>query len=686
MSFAPVDPPKLRDDSKKRVAYFYDSDVGNYAYVSGHPMKPHRIRLAHSLVMNYGLYKKMEIYRAKPATKYEMTQFHTDEYIDFLAKVTPDNMDSYQKEQQKYNVGDDCPVFDGLFEFCGISAGGSMEGAARLNRQKADIAINWAGGLHHAKKSEASGFCYVNDIVLGIIELLRFHKRVLYIDIDVHHGDGVEEAFYTTDRVMTVSFHKYGEYFPGTGELRDIGVGLGKHYAVNFPLRDGIDDSSYKGIFEPVIRATMEHYQPAAVVLQCGGDSLSGDRLGCFNLSMKGHANCVRFVKSFNLPTLILGGGGYTMRNVARTWAFETGTLVGEPMTPNLPYNDYYEYYAPDYELDVRPSNMDNANSKEYLEKILTQVLENLKRTAHAPSVQMTDVPRESLGMNDEDEAALDDLDEDQNADSRMSQRKADKYVEKDGELSDSDDEAMEDMNGHTGSRKRRIMVNYRHIMDVGGNDSGMETGSGVETPQQGSSLPDDADEMNVDELDEEINLIPSPSAADINGSAAVSGPYSPSAPAADDDIEMGEADAEGSAPTSAADALPVEEESTITVQPQAQAQAQQQQTPPESPPAPEAEQPAITSGGTPPTAIEEEAAPVDPAAVTVTATATTEPEATGASIEEAAIKQEVTGDDEVAKAQEEGRMEREAANAEAEARTEVAARAETDERAEDEL
>lgn len=91
-----------------------------------------------------------------------MTQFHTDDYIDFLQKVTPDNMDSYMREQGKYNVGDDCPVFDGLFEFCGISAGGSMEGAARLNRQKCDIAINWAGGLHHAKKCEASGFCYVN--------------------------------------------------------------------------------------------------------------------------------------------------------------------------------------------------------------------------------------------------------------------------------------------------------------------------------------------------------------------------------------------------------------------------------------------------------------------------------------------------------------------------------------------
>lgn len=179
--------------------------------------------------------------------------------------------------------------------------------------------------------------------MLGIIELLRFHKRVLYIDIDVHHGDGVEEAFYTTDRVMTVSFHKYGEYFPGTGELRDIGIGKGKHYAVNFPLRDGITDVAYKDIFEPVIEAVMTYYQPEAVVLQCGGDSLSGDRLGCFNLSMKGHANCVNFVQKYGLPTLILGGGGYTMRNVARTWAYETGQLIGTEMTAALPYTEYYE-------------------------------------------------------------------------------------------------------------------------------------------------------------------------------------------------------------------------------------------------------------------------------------------------------------------------------------------------------
>lgn len=96
-----------------------------------------------------------------------------------------------------------------------VEFAGSVAAAVKLNKQASEICINWGGGLHHAKKSEASGFCYVNDIVLGILELLKYHQRVLYIDIDVHHGDGVEEAFYTTDRVMTVSFHKYGEYFPG---------------------------------------------------------------------------------------------------------------------------------------------------------------------------------------------------------------------------------------------------------------------------------------------------------------------------------------------------------------------------------------------------------------------------------------------------------------------------------------
>ncbi|RUP48340.1 histone deacetylase RpdA [Jimgerdemannia flammicorona] len=436
-------------EQKKGVCYFYDANVGNYHYGPGHPMKPHRIRMCHGLVMNYGLYKKMEIYRAKPANKWEMTQFHTDEYIDFLSRVTPENMELFAKEQAKFNVGDDCPVFEGLFEYCGLSAGGSMEGAARLNRGLCDIAINWAGGLHHAKKSEASGFCYVNDIVLGILELLRYYPRVLYIDIDIHHGDGVEEAFYTTDRVMTVSFHKYGEYFPGTGELRDVGVGKGKYYSVNFPLRDGIDDESYKSVFEPVIEKVVEWYRPSAVVLQCGADSLSGDKLGCFNLSMKGHANCVSFVKKFNLPTLVLGGGGYTMRNVSRAWAYETGVVVGQDIGPDMPYNDYYEYFGPDYKLDVRPSNMENMNSSEYLEKIKIQVFENLGRTQFAPSVQMQEVPADKDISDDEDA---------DNPDERVPQRLWDRRIVPENEYYDSDEGEAEGAPGTKLSRNE----NYR--------------------------------------------------------------------------------------------------------------------------------------------------------------------------------------------------------------------------------
>lgn len=307
------------------------------------------------------------------------------------------------------NVGDDCPVFDGLYEFCQISAGGSVAGAVKLNQGQSDITVNWAGGLHHAKRGEASGFCYVNDIVLAILELLKYHNRVLYIDIDVHHGDGVEEAFYTSDRVMTVSFHKHGEFFPGTGDIRDIGVAKGKHYAVNVPLRDGIDDESYKGIFEPVINHVMEWYRPGAVVLQCGADSLAGDRLGCFNLSHKGHAHCVDFMKAFNVPLMILGGGGYTIRNVARCWAYETARLVDEELAEDIPFNDYFEYYGPDYSMSVPANNMTNLNTPEYLDKCRIRIIENLRNVQFAPNVQGHYVPPDMYSDSELEEPSDDD-------------------------------------------------------------------------------------------------------------------------------------------------------------------------------------------------------------------------------------------------------------------------------------
>ena len=212
-------------------------------------MKPRRIAMTHSLIESFELYEKMDIYKSRHATKEELLKFHHKDYINYLENyVCKDILTSTgfsyandkmieNEEQRKIDISStkkksqfcmgesgDCPGFAGLYEFCQLSCGGSIDSANLLLSGESDITINWGGGLHHAKKCEASGFCYTNDIVLAILELLKYHARVLYLDVDVHHGDGVEEAFFLTNRVMTVSFHQYGEdFFPETGGLESIG-------------------------------------------------------------------------------------------------------------------------------------------------------------------------------------------------------------------------------------------------------------------------------------------------------------------------------------------------------------------------------------------------------------------------------------------------------------------------------
>lgn len=387
-----------------KVGYYYDPDVGNFYYAQGHPMKPHRIRMTHNLLLSYGILESMDILSANRASERDMTRFHSDEYINFLKIITPETAPDHHTMLSRFNVLEDCPVFDGLWQYCQIAAGASISGAQRLNNGESSVAINWSGGLHHAKKAEASGFCYINDCVLAILELLTVHPRVLYVDIDIHHGDGVEEAFYTTDRVMTASFHKFGDYFPGTGHVHDVGIGRGKHYSANFPLRDGINDESYRSIFVPVMTKIMQWYQPGAVVLQCGADSLTGDRLGCFNLSLKGHAQCVEFFKNYDVPLLMLGGGGYTIRNVARCWAYETSCVVGEPISDKLPFNDNFEFYGPEFRLHIVPSNMENHNSPEELHDTTRKIMENLRNLPHAPSAPFMDGPRRPREEEEEDD------------------------------------------------------------------------------------------------------------------------------------------------------------------------------------------------------------------------------------------------------------------------------------------
>jgi histone deacetylase HOS2 len=331
------------------VSFHYNSRVEDMHFGKTHPMKPWRLTLTKHLVLGYGLHYAMDTYEALSAQVSPQTFAALCEDPRF-AQYAPAKHEHDTVDLGPFNLstspGADCPVFDGMSEYLFLYTGATLAATHQLTTNQSDIAINWSGGLHHAHRAEASGFCYINDIVLSILDMLRVYPRVLYIDIDVHHGDGVEEAFQRQPRVMTLSYHRYGPYdetghkfFPGTGDITDVGLKgtVGEHFALNVPIQSGIDDRQYRYLFEAVTSRAIDAFKPSAIVLQCGADSLGGDRLGQFNINIKQHGECVSFVKKYRLPLLLLGGGGYTARNVARAWCHETALATGNELPDAIP-------------------------------------------------------------------------------------------------------------------------------------------------------------------------------------------------------------------------------------------------------------------------------------------------------------------------------------------------------------
>lgn len=168
--------PSTSDERKRKVTYFYNPSIGDYYYGENHPMKPIRIQMAHHLICKYGLHRRMEMLEPVCITDEDLLEFHSKEYVEFLLTI---NTDSLSRATCMFGLDVDCPAFAGVFAFSKASAGGSIGAAIKLHRGETDIAVNWAGGLHHAKKCMASGFCYVNDIVLGILELLKVYTVML---------------------------------------------------------------------------------------------------------------------------------------------------------------------------------------------------------------------------------------------------------------------------------------------------------------------------------------------------------------------------------------------------------------------------------------------------------------------------------------------------------------------------
>ena len=262
-------------------------------------------------------------------TREQLERFHEPRYLDALLRA---GHGEHDLDALWMGLGTpDCPIFPNMLEYVSLAAGGSVTAAKLLCDGEADIVFNPSGGFHHAHPARASGFCYVNDVVLACMTLADAGKRVLFLDVDAHHCDGVQDAFYERSDVMTVSMHESGKtLFPGTGFEDEIGHGPGRGYSVNFPLPVGTYDAAFLKVFERGVMPVIDAFDPDVIVLELGMDALTGDPLAHLHLSNNAYADVVERVRDLGKPILATGGGGYHVENTVRGWALCWSVLCGD--------------------------------------------------------------------------------------------------------------------------------------------------------------------------------------------------------------------------------------------------------------------------------------------------------------------------------------------------------------------
>jgi acetoin utilization protein AcuC len=278
----------------------------------------------------------------EPADEDVIARFHARDYLDVL-KASDSGFAPAIACRYGLGPGDN-PVFPGIWEAACLAAGGSLLGAKLVADGEVTRAFHFAGGLHHAMSDRASGFCYVNDAVLAILHFRARGLRVAYIDIDAHHGDGVQFAFYGDPDVLTISTHERGDrLFPGTGFVEEMGEGEGVGYSVNLPLDLLTDSAVYLPAFEAVVPPLVAKFRPDVVVAQLGIDSHRTDPLTHLALDVQGFTRAVSRITELSPKLVCLGGGGYDLPNVARAWTAAWAVLNGVELPAALPAS-----FAPD--------------------------------------------------------------------------------------------------------------------------------------------------------------------------------------------------------------------------------------------------------------------------------------------------------------------------------------------------
>lgn len=321
-----------------KTALIHSDAYTRYDYGPGHPLRMERLGLTWALMEAYGLTTLPEtrVLPPAPAPEAVLRGFHTTEYLEVLRAASAGQEVA---APSRYGLGPgDNPIWPGMYEASALACGGSIRAAELVAAGEVERAFAFAGGLHHAMPDRASGFCYLNDAVLAILALRAHGLRVCYVDIDAHHGDGVQHAFYESADVLTISTHERGDrLFPGTGFVEEIGAGAGRGYAVNLPLQPYTDDAVYLEAFDAVVPPLVRAFRPDVVVAQLGIDSHRRDPLTHLALSVEGFAEAVRRILRLAPRLVALGGGGYDLANVARAWTLAWALMNDVTLPDRLP-------------------------------------------------------------------------------------------------------------------------------------------------------------------------------------------------------------------------------------------------------------------------------------------------------------------------------------------------------------
>ena len=317
----------------------YHPAYGKYAFGKDHPFSPVRVEMTLDLLQALG--HPVQPVEPCPAARGDVLRVHEEYYVrrvEALSEGQP------VADGEEYGLGTpDNPVFPGMDEAARWLVGGTLHGARLICEQGRKRVLQLGGGLHHARRNFASGFCIYNDLAVAIDYLTRQGLWVAYLDIDVHHGDGVQQIVYEDKRVMTISLHESGKYlFPGTGEIHELGSGVGRGLKLNLPLEPFTEGDSYIEIFEHVVPAALQQFRPGVLVVQAGADAHFDDPLADLMLNTHTYESVFRRILELADQytagrVLFTLGGGYSLRAAPRVWTILYLVIHDLPLVNELP-------------------------------------------------------------------------------------------------------------------------------------------------------------------------------------------------------------------------------------------------------------------------------------------------------------------------------------------------------------